>query len=125
MIIMDPCKMANFRNYKSATLGDFNCLNRYKHEDQMKSHQNKNIRKRFDFPYVTSNEILDSLRQLNGKRPLGPSQIPGWALRDAAPCIHIPLSFLINNAIETKKFPVFQWSQKKLKSRQFSKMLRN
>ena len=103
--ITDPYKITNLLNNKFATLGDFNSLISYRHEEEIKSPPITTTRIRFDSRYVTSKEVLDSLRQLNGNKPLGPSQVPGWALRDSTPCIHITLSFIINNAIETQKFP--------------------
>ena len=99
------CKIKNLPNYKIATLGAFNRLKRFRHEKQIKSPPIRAFRNSFDFRYVTSKEILETLRQLNGKKLLAPSRVPGWALRHAAPCIHIPLSFILNNANEMQKFP--------------------
>ena len=73
----DPFKIVNILNYKVATLGDLNNLNRYRPEEQIKSKPIRTTRSRFNFRYVLSKEVLDTLRQLNGNKPLGPSQIPG------------------------------------------------
>ena len=99
---MDPCKIANILKYKFATLSDFKNLNRYRPAEQINSPPIITTRNRFYFRYVTSKEVLDKLRQLNGNKPLGPSQ--AWAFRDTAPCIHIPLSFIVINANETQTF---------------------
>ena len=77
---MYPYKIANFLNYKFPTLGDFNSLKRYWHDEQMKSPPITTTRDRFDFPYVTLKDVLNVLRQLNGNMPLGPCQLPGLAL---------------------------------------------
>ena len=117
--IRHPCKIAN---NKLATLGDFSSLNRYRHEGQMKPLPIASIRNRFVFRYITSKELLDTLRHLNGNKPLGPSQVLGWILQDAVPYILIPLCFNISNAIETQKFLSDLWG--KTKSSPFSKMVK-
>ena len=119
--LTDPCKTANLLNYKLATMGDFNYLYRYTHDEQIRSPPITNTRIRFDNRYVTSKEVLDTNRQLNRNMPFRPTQVAGWALRDAASCIHILLSFIIKNAIEMQKFPN---DLRRLKSRPFSKKVK-
>ena len=103
--ITDHCPIAKFLLYKFATLGNSNSPNRYRHEEQIESPPIATTPIRFDFLYVTSKELLDTIRQLNGIKPWGPSQIPVRTLRDSALCIHIPLSFIKNNAFKTQMFP--------------------
>ena len=38
-------------------------------------------------------------------KPLGPSKIPAWALRDAKSALAEPLCFLINEYIKVGEFP--------------------
>ena len=45
------------------------------------------------------------MRSLNTKKPLGPSNIPAWALKDSLNVIAEPLTFLINAFLEQGKFP--------------------
>jgi hypothetical protein len=45
------------------------------------------------------------LKQLDSSKPLGPSDIPAWALKDGANYIAEPLTYLINSFIADNNFP--------------------
>ena len=45
------------------------------------------------------------MRSLNTNKPLGPSNIPAWALKDSLNVIAEQLTFLINAFLEQEKFP--------------------
>ena len=45
------------------------------------------------------------LKRLNKNKPLGPSDIPAWALKDCFNLLAEPLFFMINAFIEEGKFP--------------------
>ena len=51
--------------------------------------------KKFIFSYTTAKEIFDILNNLNVKKPLGPSVIPAWALKEAKEHIAEPLCSLL------------------------------
>ena len=50
-------------------------------------------------------EFLKMLLALGKFKPLGPSTIPSWALRDAASELAEPICFLLNEFIKTETFP--------------------
>ena len=60
---------------------------------------------KFFFKYVTSKEVHDLIKCLNVNKPLGPSKIPAWALKDAQSVLAEPLCFLINEFISESSFP--------------------
>ena len=60
---------------------------------------------RFFFNYVTCKEVHDLIKCLNVNKPLGPSKIPAWALKDAQSVLAEPLCFLINEFISESSFP--------------------
>ena len=45
------------------------------------------------------------VRKLNSNKPLGPSNIPAWALKDSVDIIGEPLTFLINAFLHEGRFP--------------------
>ena len=110
--VSGPCKIANVLKTEFATLGNFNNLDRCRHDDQVKSPPITTTQNKFHFRYVTSKEVLDTLRKLNGNKLLSLSQVSGWELRDAAPCEQKPLNFIKNKAIETQSFPMISKKQK-------------
>ena len=55
--------------------------------------------------YTTTKEIFDILNNLKVKKPLGPSLIPTWALKDAREHIAEPLCFLFNQFLTEQRFP--------------------
>ena len=88
-------EIANLLNYRFSTLGEFTGLQ-----------QTNNIlpktapRKCFTFQYITAKEtnvLIDSL-----SKPLGPLQIPAWAIKNAKAALAEPLCYL-NNQFITKR----------------------
>ena len=118
-----PCRIANLLIYKIATMGDINSLSRYRHEEQIKYSPITTTRNRSDFRYMTSKEVLDTLWQLNGNKPLGPSQVLGWELRDTAPCTYTPLNFIIKQCYGNAEIP--QASKEKCNHAHFQKTVLN
>ena len=45
------------------------------------------------------------VRNINSKKPLGPSNIPAWALKDSVDIVGEPLTFLINAFLHEGRFP--------------------
>ena len=45
------------------------------------------------------------VRNINSKKPLGPSNIPAWALKDSVDIVGEPLTFLINAFLHECRFP--------------------
>ena len=62
----------------------------YQFHNNPARHTNK-----FIFRYTTT-KIFDILNNLNVEKPLGPSLIPAWALKEAREHIAEPLCFLFN-----------------------------
>ena len=56
----------------------------------------------FSSRFVISHECLRVLLDLNKDKPLGPSNLPAWALKLIAPEQAKPLCFLINEYLKTK-----------------------
>ena len=59
----------------------------------------------FSSPICISSSMGTSDGQLNKNKPLGPSDIPAWALKDCLNLLAEPLCFMINAFIEDGKFP--------------------
>ena len=98
--ITKPMEIANLLNYKFSTLGEFIGLQ-----------QTNNIppktapRKCFNFRYITTKETNVLIDSLNTSKPVGPSKIPAWAIKDAKAALAEPLCYLINQFITEGKFP--------------------
>ena len=59
----------------------------------------------FSFRFFTTFECRKSLNNLNKNKPLGPSTIPAWALKDGAPILVELVYFLLNGFLKQNKFP--------------------
>ena len=93
--------IANLLNYKFSALGEyFGKKEQYQFCNNPARHSNKLI-----FRYTTTKEIFDILNNLNDKKPLGPSLIPAWALKDAREHIAELLCFLFNQFLTEQRFP--------------------
>ena len=92
-------EIANLLNYRFSTLGEFGLQ------------QTNNIppktapRKCFNFRYITTKETNVLIDSLNTSKPVGPSKIPAWAIKDAKAALAEPLCYLINQFITEGKFP--------------------
>ena len=93
--------IANLLNYKFSALGKyFGKKEQYQFRNNPARHSNK-----FIFRYTTTKKIFDILNNLNVKKPLVPSLIPTWALKDAREHIAEPLFFLFNQFLTEQRFP--------------------
>ena len=84
--ITKPMEIANLLNYRFSTLGEFIGLQ-----------QTNNIppksapRKCFKFRYITTKETNVLVDSLNKSKPVGPSKIPAWAIKDAKAALAEPV----------------------------------
>ena len=62
-------------------------------------------RKCFKFRYITTKETNVLIDSLNTSKPVGPSKISAWAIKDAKAALAEPLCYLINQFITEGKFP--------------------
>ena len=98
--ITKAMEIANLLNYRFSTLGEFIGLQ-----------QTNNIppktapRMCFKFRYITTKETNVLIGSLNTSKPVGPSKIPAWAIKDAKAALAEPLCYLINQFITEGKFP--------------------
>ena len=102
--VTDQKKVANLLNYRFSKLGDFIGQCKFFKEETFNISSIPNFAK-FSFHPVTLYECKKIVRSLNTKKPLGPSNIPAWALKDSLNVIAEPLTFLINAFLEQGKFP--------------------
>ena len=62
-------------------------------------------RKCFKFRYITTTETNVLIDSLHTSKPLGPSKIPAWAIKDAKAALAEPLCYFINQFSTEGKFP--------------------
>ena len=67
----------------------------------------KNNNKKFSLQPISLFECKKHLKRLNKNKPLGPSNIPAWALKDCLNLLAEPLCFMVNAFIEEGKFPEY------------------
>ena len=100
-IIKDQKQIANLLNYRFSKLGD--CLGNSSRNDKLPElHFNDEI---FNFQPMSLFTYNKLLKELNIRKPLGPSNIPAWALKDCTNILAEPLCFLINAFITEGIFP--------------------
>ena len=93
-------EIANLLNYRFSTLGEFTGL------QQTNNMPPKTApRKCFNFRYITTKETNVLIDSLNTSKPVGPSKIPAWAIKDAKAALAEPLCYLINQFITEGRFP--------------------
>lgn len=97
--ITDPKKLSNYLNYMFTKLGDYKGTPRL--PPSRKRYPNKN----FSFRFITEGEYLKEMRKINVKKPIGPSKIPSWALKDADKSVSKILTYMINECIKQSCFP--------------------
>ena len=103
-VVTESVKMANLLNYKFATLGDFKTSFPHKGDVACRNENLiKNLDSNFNFRFITKFECLRTIKTLNPNKPLGPTSIPAWALKDGAYQLAEPLTFLINFPAILKK----------------------
>ena len=88
-------------NYRFSTLGKFQGP---QHPLQTSGTGNPK-QKTFSFHYVTEKECHDAIRELGRNKPIGPSNIPAWAIKDSSSVIVPQLNFLVNYCIKLSCFP--------------------
>ena len=93
-------EIANLLNYRFSTLGEFIDL-QYTNNIPTKTAP----RKCFTFRCITAKETKVLIDSLNTSKPLGPSKIPAWAIKDAKAALAEPLCYSINQFITERKFP--------------------
>ena len=103
-VITQSKNIANHLNYIFSTLGDFRSTKTYSppEEDISNRPETKN---NFEFSPITEKELFDVLKSLKRNKPLGPSKIPAWAIKDAQSIIAPHLLFIINQGITDNSFP--------------------
>jgi hypothetical protein len=99
-IITENTKKAELLNYKFITLGDYN-------ENQIEYPVKPYLynKPKFSFKLITDNEVLSYINKLDNRKPLGPSTIPAWAIKDAAKILTPHICYLINLSIINRVFP--------------------
>ena len=61
--------------------------------------------KDFKFRYITTKETNVLIDSLNASKPVGPSEIPAWAIKDAKAALEEPLSYIINQFLADRNIP--------------------
>ena len=102
-LITNGKDIAHLLNFKFSVLGEY--FGESKKIDKTLSSAETGNANRFFFKYVTCKEVHDLIKCLNVNKPLGPSKIPAWALKDAQSVLAEPLCFLINEFISESSFP--------------------
>ena len=87
-------------NYRFSTLGKFQGP-----QHPLQTYGTGNPKqKTLSFHYVTEKDCHDAIRAL-GRKPIGPSKIPAWAIEDSSSVIVSHLNFLVNYCIKLSCFP--------------------
>ena len=102
--VTDQKKVANLLNYRFSKQDDFIGQCKFFKEETFNLSLIPNFAK-LSFHPITLYERKKKGRSFNTKKPLGPSKIPTWALRDSLNVIVEPLTFLINAFLEKGKLP--------------------
>ena len=79
--ITKPMEIANLLNYRFSTLGEFIGWQQTNHIPPKTA-----PRMCFKFRYITTKETNVLIDSLNTSKPVGPSRIPAWAIKDAKQC---------------------------------------
>ena len=101
--VLDQTKTANLLNYRFSKLGD--CLGGIRTFSEEPIDGTIRNKTKFKFIPITFFECKQIVRQLKSNKPLGPSNIPAWALKDCLNFIAEPLSYSINAFLEEGRFP--------------------
>ena len=94
-------KIANLLNYRFSTLEKF----QGPQHPLQNSETGNPKQKTFSFHYVTEKDCHDAIRALGRNKPIGPSNIPAWAIKDSSSVIVPHLNFLVNYCIKLSCFP--------------------
>ena len=93
-IVTDQKRIANLLNYWSSKLGEYFGQTRQYMSTTSKEIQNND--RKFSLQPIIIFECKKLLKRLNKNKPLGPSDIPAWALKDRLYLLAEPLCFMIN-----------------------------
>ena len=93
-IITYQKKIVSLLNYRFSKLGDYIGSKQKTFDDETEATVKANVT--FNFLPVTLITCKKFVKELNINKPLGPSNIPAWALKDSISVIAEPLCFLIN-----------------------------
>ena len=100
-IVTDQKRIANLLNYRFSKLGEYFGQARQYMNTTSEEIQNNN--RKFSLQPISIFECNKHLKRLNKNKPLGPSDIPAWALKDCLNLLAEPLCFMINASIEEGK----------------------
>ena len=98
--ITKPMNIANLLNCRFSTLGEFIGLQQTNDIPPKTA-----LRKCLKLRYITTKETNVLTDSLNTSKPVGPSKIQAWAIKDAKAALGEPLCYLINQFITEGKFP--------------------
>ena len=85
--VTDDLRMANLLNYRFSKLGDYSgVVKKFISSEHL-------INEEFQFQPISIYECRKQIKSLNINKPLGPSNIPAWALKDASDVLAEPLTF--------------------------------
>ena len=99
----DQKKIVNLLNNRSSNFGDY-IVSKQKTFDE-KSEKRIKANVTFKFQPITFFTCKKFVEELNINIPLGPSNIPAWALKDSTSVIAEPFCFLLNAFLNEGKFP--------------------
>ena len=102
-IVTDQKRIANLLNYRFSKLGEYFGQARQYMSTTSKEIQNNN--RKISLQPISIIECKKHLKRLNKNKPLGPSDIPAWALKNCLNLLAEPLCFMINAFIEEGNFP--------------------
>ena len=98
-LIAEDKKIANLLNYTFSHLGD------YYGRKIPNNIESKTTLKLFSFRPTTIKEVFDAVKSLKINKPLGPSSIPAWDIKDGMTEIVPQLTMVINEYVKKQKFP--------------------
>ena len=92
--------MAQLLNYKFSKLGDYigSACNFF-------PTNHRTSKNSFDFRFVTTKEVLLTLKNLNSNKPSGPSYIPSWAPKGGFLFLADLIKLLFNQFLAEEKIP--------------------
>ena len=97
--VTDPKKISNLLNYR------FSILGKISGSEKTLPKQKRYTWKTFSFRVVTKKECVDAIKSLSKNKPLGPSLISAWSLKNSSPIITHDLSYIVNSCIQESYFP--------------------
>ena len=100
-LVTEPKKIVNLLNYRFTTLGDYKGESNELYYANIAS-ENHSI---FNFRFVTQREVRDTILKLSVNKPLGPTKISMWAIKDGMNAILPHLTFAINSSVSENTFP--------------------